>query len=104
MARLNDEVGDYLVEHAQGFGEWGGDGGRGGVIGCRRVCLVRVGAGDRGEIFFRGSIRERVGDVRVDGCAGAVEEGAKFVGEVETRFVSAGAGARFHLASFGTGL
>lgn len=53
-------------------------------------------ADDAGEVFL-GGVWVWVGDIRVDWGASAVEEGAQFFGEVEGGFVSACAGARFHV-------
>lgn len=102
MTRLDDKICYYFVEDAEGFGEGWRDGGGGtcGGVGCWWVGFVCGCADDAGEVFL-GGVRVRVGDVGVDWGAGAVEEGAQFFGEVEGGFVSARAGAGFHVGCVG---
>ena len=91
VARLDQEVGDDLVEHAEGLGELGrwvggvGDVLRGGLCGWWGGCSCGV-------IFGIGGRRREDG-----GGAEGVEELFKVVGrEVDVGFVPGGAGAGLH--------
>lgn len=47
MAGLDDEVGYYFVENAEGFGEGWGDAAGCGVVGCGWVGFVEGGGAGR---------------------------------------------------------